>query len=638
MRFHRPFATTPATALAPGFAAALLAAVTTSSTFADTTTIASPNAINNGHFGAASAGIPDVNGDGFGDFIVGAPQESSGANSGAGRVHVFSGKTGLLLRSHLSPNIEVNGAFGTSVAGISDINGDGKGDYLVGAPFENNGTAVDSGRVYVYSGATGALIRTHDNPTPTSGGHFGISLGAVPDATNDGLSEYVVGAPGNGVGGRAYVFRATGSLLQTLSSPNEVTDGEFGIAVSGVPDVTGDGLGEVVIGAPRESPSGGFEFGAAYIIRANNGNLFKTLASSTPIDFGRFGAAVCGIADVTGDNRGDVLVGAPFEQVPSATEGGRAYLINGFTGATVFPMVSGDPEFNGHFGACLTAIGDVTGDAKVDILVGAPDEDGLPGSALGHAYILHGVTGALVETISAGTSGNRSVGSSVASVPDANLDGQPDYIVGAATDDDGSPVNDGRVIFVRDLSNDVCSGSIPSLTNGVHSLSTIGASGDASGTGCAGLITNDIFFKYIASCTGTLEVTTCLSHDFDTVLAVYQGCSFVPVFGTCAFGPPIGCNDNGCSVGSKVQTNVTAGNCYRIRVGGIGGQTGSFKLNITCTPDCAGDTDADGEIDAADLGAFLGAWGTSNPTFDFDGSGTVDAADLGLLLGNWGSC
>jgi hypothetical protein len=610
----------------------------TSVAAADTALIASPNAVANGHFGASSSGIPDVNGDGFGDFLVGAPNELTPANVRAGRVHVFSGKTGLPIRSHLSPNPELNGAFGHAVAGISDIDGDGRGDYIVGAPFENNGAMVDAGRVYVYSGATGALIRTHTNPSAVLDGRFGVSLGAVPDATSDGLAEYIVGAPGNGTGGRAYVFRASGSLLETLSSPNEVTDGEFGIAVAGVPDVTGDGLGEVVIGAPRESPRGGVEFGVAYIIRANNGNLFKTLESPNHIDFGHFGSSVCGLADTTGDNRGDVLIGAPDEQLPGATEAGRAYLFNGNTGLAVFTMVSGGPEFNGHFGACVAAIGDTTGDGKVEFLVGAPDEDGLPGSALGHAYILHGATGALIETVSGGTSGNRSVGSSVATVPDMNLDGQPDFLVGASTDDDGSPSDDGRVYFGRDLTNDACSGSIPVLTNGFHPFSTIGATGTASGTACAGLITNDIYFEYSASCTGTLQVTTCVNHDFDTVIAIYQGCATLPVFGTCLLGTPIGCNDNGCSVGSLVQVPVTAGGCYRIRIGGIDGQTGIGTLHLTCTSACDGDADGDGDVDAADLGSFLGAWGTSSSAFDFDGDGTVDAADLAILLGNWGGC
>jgi hypothetical protein len=162
---------------------ALAVALSGSSAFADTIEIASPSPVSFGQFGISVSGIPDMNNDGYGDFIVGAWAETVGGTAEAGRVHIFSGRTGDLIRSHSSPNPEFDGAFGHDVVGIGDINSDGRGDYIVGAYAENGLAVTDSGRVYVYSGATGNLIRTHTMPGADSFGRFGYSVDAVPDLT-----------------------------------------------------------------------------------------------------------------------------------------------------------------------------------------------------------------------------------------------------------------------------------------------------------------------------------------------------------------------------------------------------------------------------------------------------------------------
>lgn len=74
--------------------------------------------------------------------------------------------------------------------------------------------------------------------------------------------------------------------------------------------------------------------------------------------------------------------------------------------------------------------------------------------------------------------------------------------------------------------------------------------------------------------------------------------------------------------------------------GGVAGPTSTGFISVfVATPiTCTGDTNGDGAVGGDDLGGLIGAWGSSDPTYDLDGNGTVDGGDLGLLLGGWGSC
>ncbi len=261
-------------------AGAMLAIAIAGSAAADTVTLQSPNPEIGGFFGAEVAGIPDVDGDGLADVIIGAPSEDGGGVLDAGRVYIFSGATGLLIRGHSSPNDSNGGNYGDSVAGVPDLNGDGRGDYIVGAPDE----AGPGGRVYVYSGATGTLIRTHTSPNAQVGGDFGYSIAGISDLSGDGRGDYVIGAPqedngGTSNAGRVYVYSGnTGNLIRQQNSPNAESFGEFGWAVAGVPDSTGDGRGDYIVGAPSEDPAGSpLENGRAYIFNGSNGNLIDTI-------------------------------------------------------------------------------------------------------------------------------------------------------------------------------------------------------------------------------------------------------------------------------------------------------------------------------------------------------------------------
>jgi hypothetical protein len=352
--------------------------------------LSSPSRRDSSYFGVAVSGVSDVDGDGHGDLLVGAFLEGLG-----GRVHVFSGTTGALLHTLLSPNEEELGWFGESVSGVADVDGDGLGDLLVGAQYEDPGRGpVDAGRAYVFSGQTGALLHTLTSPNPEPGGFFGNAVAGVPDTDGDGRGDLLIGARNEiggqqtGETGRAYLFSgATGTLRHDLTSP-DWEPRKFGDTVSGVPDADGDGRGDLLVGAPWEAPP------RVYLFSGASGTLRQTLTSLTS-GYNAFGTSIAGVPDVTGDGRGDLLIGASLARLHNSpasaaymTDAGRAFVYDGATGALVQILHSPNAEVAGQFGQGVAGVGDVSGDGRGDLLIGAPYEN--PGTSpyqAGRAYV-----------------------------------------------------------------------------------------------------------------------------------------------------------------------------------------------------------------------------------------------------------
>jgi hypothetical protein len=175
-----------------------------------------------GYFGFSVSSAGDVNGDGFGDLVVGAIYGGTGGNA-----HVFLGSASGLTAAPATSLIGPDGTssnFGSAVTGIGDINADGYGDIAVGSNAASVGGMAYAGRVYVFPGSpTGILttpIATLSGPDG-GGGHFGFSLSAG-DMNGDGFPDLAVGAPIVTVGGMASVGRVylyAGSASGLADSP-----------------------------------------------------------------------------------------------------------------------------------------------------------------------------------------------------------------------------------------------------------------------------------------------------------------------------------------------------------------------------------------------------------------------------------
>ena len=307
------------------------------------------------HFGASVGRIADTNGDGFDDWVVGAPLDDGDGNAtedglDRGRAFLFLGSfTPDSVADVTFTGSEDRAQFGAAVDSAGDLNNGGAEDIAVGAPLDDgdanpSNSGADRGRVFVFSGgssldAVADLTLTGDQ----DGAHFGAALAPALDVNSDGIDDLLVGAPlhdaggGNGADrGRAYVFfgASTPDATPDLTISGTVNGGQLGAAVSRTGDVNGDDRHDFIVGAPFEDPNGRADAGSAYLFFGGPAvdNVFD-LAFDGAEAGAHFGAAVAGPGDFNGGAR-DVIIGAPLDDADGNTtndgqDRGSAFLFSG---------------------------------------------------------------------------------------------------------------------------------------------------------------------------------------------------------------------------------------------------------------------------------------------------------------------
>lgn len=256
------------------------------------------------NFGQSLATVPDTDGDGLPEILVGA-WTADGRQPNSGEARLLDGATGALLltvRGETSYDF-----FGRSVAGLEDVNGDGIGDLLVGAPGESTAGA-GAGAAYLVSGADGAILAVHRGAAAGDG--MGTCVAAGGDLDGDGRADLLLAAPGADVSasnaGRVEVRSgASGALLLALDGVD--AGDNSGSALAGASDLDGDGVPEIVVGVPAADPNGASS-GCARIVSGATGLVLADLLGQQP--GGRYGSALACAPDVNGDGLDEVLVGA----------------------------------------------------------------------------------------------------------------------------------------------------------------------------------------------------------------------------------------------------------------------------------------------------------------------------------------
>ncbi len=464
-------------------------------------------------FSVSAAG--DVNGDGIDDLIVGAPYGVDGGRY-AGEAYVIFGTAGAtrgridLTTLAAGDGFIVQGSaislVGFQVSGGGDVNGDGIDDLIVGAPLVNYG----GGGAYVIFGKVGATRSTVDlTGLAASDGFFvkganenvlvtvGRSVSSAGDINGDGLDDLIIGAvygiDGVTIAGQAYVvFGKTGAtrgqvdLGSLAASDGFLIQGEvngyagWSVAASG--DVNGDGLDDLIVGAPGDSSGAYVVFGKAGATRGpiDLASLAASDGLSIRYDTERSaGVSVASAGDINGDGIADLIIGAPDE----ARAAGEAFVIFGTTGtsrsvidlanlaATDGFIIRGDSARDA-LGVSVASAGDFNGDGIDDLIVGASfGDDG--GTDAGEAYVIFGKAGATRDNIDLtglaagdgfivqGDAAGDWAGWSVAAAGDVNADGFDDLIVGAPRGDDGGS-NAGEVYVIFGTANQP-----PRVTTGI---------------------------------------------------------------------------------------------------------------------------------------------------------------------------
>jgi hypothetical protein len=386
-----------------------------------------------GNFAWAASELADIDGDGAGDLITGAPGFDTTVGVNTGRLYVYSGATAALLYTFDGP--AANTSLGYSMADAGDTNADTVHDILAGGQGSQGGTSP--GNAYLYSGADGTILLSLTGEQIAE--NFGHAVTGIGDIDADGRDDLLVGAPNyDGVvganTGRAYVFSgADGSPIRVHEGP--AAGDLLGNGVSGVGDVNGDAVPDYAVSATRGGPD---NKGACFVYSGADGSVIhELLADPTGSQFGQF--FVGGPGDFNRDGTPDIYVGDYADS--------SAYVFSGLDGTKIFDY-DGIP---GEGLGCGRGAGDVNGDGHADLAVGAYTHN--DGNGTGRIYLFSGCDGSILRTITNNQGTNEQLGFDAVGMADTNADDIPE-IIGASGNGNKLYIIRGNYHPIPDMNHD----------------------------------------------------------------------------------------------------------------------------------------------------------------------------------------
>ena len=427
--------------------------------------------------GNAFLGMGDLNGDGYGDVLIGASlEDTSGADAGAAYLVYgpFDAGTGEVSLSDADAKFigeDTDYGAGRSLGAPGDVNGDGYDDILVGSHRVDVGGRDQFGAVYLFYGPVSGEIDLGDAPVQYQASaafdRLGYSVAAPGDMDGDGVPDMALGANATDTSGKntndGSVYFLYGPVTADLGAVDiedeyyarldaEASEDRLGSELRGAGDVDGDGYQDVLAGVSAYDYDDYPSTGAAYVIYGpvtDDGTVSDfadRMVGSNELDLA--GGSISGAGDVNGDGYDDVLVGARGDD-SNGSSAGAAYLVMGPISADSGTLDLGDvairyvgDETHVELGGGVGGGGDQDGDGNLDILVGAPSDD-LAGTGAGSVMLYRGpftagtYTASEADAIVTGGELTASAGGVVGFAPNLDGSGLDAVIVGAADDNRG---------------------------------------------------------------------------------------------------------------------------------------------------------------------------------------------------------
>ena len=474
--------------------------------------------------GASVNNAGDINNDGIDDVIIGAPGADPGGRDRAGESYVIFGgdnlgSTGSLNLSALNGRngFFINGIYAReprtgvdtasfSVSNAGDINNDGINDVIIGVRSANPGNIERAGESYVIFGTENVGSTGNFNLSTLNGRNgfvinginpfdgSGRSISNAGDINNDGIDDVIIGAANaNDEKGEIYIIFGTENVGGTGSFNLSALNGRNGFVINGIDvgddsgrsvsnlgDINGDGIDDLIIGAPNAYPEDIETAGKSYVV-FGSGNIgvagslnLSTLNGSNGfvingINIGdRSGDSVSNAGDVNDDGIDDLIIGAY-----SSGALGKSYIVFGeqnigVTGSLNLSTLDGRNGFVIDVGDSVSNVGDLNDDGIGDLIIGVPDADPGGRNGAGESYVilgrkglgrtgsfnlsaLNGRNGFVINGIDVGDDS----GASVSNAGDVNDDGIDDLIIGAPAADPGARDSAGESYIVFGARNRV---------------------------------------------------------------------------------------------------------------------------------------------------------------------------------------
>ncbi len=311
-----------------------------------------------------------------------------------------------------------------------DVDGDGHADIAAGTRFKLQQKTSQAGSAAVWSGATGRLIRSWDGEWLD--GLFGHWVMPVPDISGDGLADLIIAAPHGSK--RGIVVARSPKTGRELWRCGETETGNLGWDLALAGDQDGDGHADVFVGAP------GQDTGRVHLLSGKDGSVLRTYAPPQPA--GSFGWYVARTGDLDGDGRPDLVAGAPFAKDAAGAKVGQVWALSSASGRELHHWEGTDPR--GGFGEVVASAGDLDGDGKGEIAVAAPATEDPTRTLPGEVWVYSGATGRELRHW-AGSQSGELYGRMIVGAGDLDGDGVEDLAIAAPWYRRGAADKVGRV-------------------------------------------------------------------------------------------------------------------------------------------------------------------------------------------------